>query len=377
MRPDNASAYAPQENKGAKRGLKLIFAGGGTGGHLFPAIALAEEFKRRDPNVEITFVGGAGGLEEKIVPKYGYPLKVFNVEGIKRRRGFTRVRALAKAAKSTMEAIGFLKSTRPDAVIGCGSYSSAPVVTAARLLKVRTAILEQNALPGLTNKLLGGFVDRVYISFEESRKFFPGGRTILSGNPVRRDIIRKLEDGRVADKFTILVFGGSQGATAINAAFLDAIEFLTDIWSGLRVMHQTGNEGYEMAVAAYKRKNLKVEAFKFIEDMGTAYNSADLVICRAGATSLAEITAAGLAAILIPYPFAADDHQAVNARCLEKAGAALMIKQDKLTGASLAEAIRRLYNDRQALRTMREKSKALGRPRAAQEIADNLLRILN
>ena len=132
-----------------------------------------------------------------------------------------------------------------------------------------------------------------------------------------------------------------------------------------------------MAVAAYKRKNLKVEAFKFIEDMGTAYNSADLVICRAGATSLAEITAAGLAAILIPYPFAADDHQAVNARCLEKAGAALMIKQDKLTGASLAEAIRRLYNDRQALRTMREKSKALGRPRAAQEIADNLLRILN
>src|SRR3989304_2600457 len=195
MRPDNASLYAPQDKLGAKRSLRLVFAGGGTGGHLFPAIALAEEFKRKDPNVEITFVGGAGGLEEKIVPKYGYPLKVFNVEGIKRRRGLSKIRALMKAARSTLEAIKFLRSMRPDGVVGCGSYSSAPVVTAARLLGIRTAILEQNALPGLTNKLLGRFVDRAYIAFEESRRVFPGGRTILSGNPVRGDIIRKLEGG--------------------------------------------------------------------------------------------------------------------------------------------------------------------------------------
>lgn len=360
----------------AKKGLRLVFAGGGTGGHLFPAIALAEEFRRRDPGIDITFMGGRGGLEEKVVPKYGYPLKVFRVEGLKRKKGFGRIRAVLKAASSTMEALRHFRSMRPDGVIGSGSYSSAPVVTAARLLGIKTAILEQNALPGLTNRVLGRFVDRVYISFEESRRYFPGGRTILSGNPVRREIARKLEDRRVADKFSILVFGGSQGATAVNAAFLDAIEFLTDIWSGLRIAHQTGKEGYDAVVAAYRRKNLKAEVSVFIEDMGAAYSSADLVVCRAGATSLAEITASGLAAILIPYPFASDDHQTVNAACLEKAGAAVMIRQDKLTGATLAEAIKRLYHDRQALRLMRERSKAMGRPRASQEIAENFLRLL-
>lgn len=362
--------------KKTDRSLKLIFAGGGTGGHLFPAIALAEEFKRRDPATEITFVGSRGGIEERVIPGYGWPLKLFNVEGVKRKRGLAAARALTKAAASTIEALKLLRAVRPDGVIGSGSYSSAPVVAAARLLGVKTAVLEQNAMPGLTNRALGKLVDRVYISFEESRRYFPGGRTILSGNPVRRDIITKLEDRRRAERFSILVFGGSQGATAINAAFLDAIEFLTDIWNGLRVVHQTGQEGFEAASAAYKRKNLKVEVFKFIEAMGEAYNSADLVVCRAGATSLAEITAAGLPSILIPYPFAADDHQTVNARALEKAGAAVMIRQDGLTGAVLAGEIRRLYNDPQAMKSMRERSKALGRPRAAQEIAENFSKLI-
>lgn len=355
--------------------MKIVFAGGGTGGHLFPAIALAEEFKRKVPGVEITFAGGRGGLEEKVVPRYGYPLKVFDVEGIKRKKG--KVKALAKAARATLGAIGFLRSIRPDGVIGSGSYSSAPVVIAAKLLGIKTAILEQNALPGLTNKTLGRFVDRVYISFEEARRFFPGGRTILSGNPVRREILRKIEDRRGRhEKFSVLVFGGSQGATAINAAFLDAAEYLTDIWNGLRIVHQTGSEGHEMVEAAYKRKNLKVELHKFIDDMGEAYNSADLVVCRAGATSIAEITASGIASILIPYPFASDDHQTVNARCLSDAGAAVMIKQDRLTGSSLAEAIRKFYADPGELRQMREKVKAFGKPKAAEDIAENFLKLI-
>lgn len=365
------------EKRDDTRSLKLVFAGGGTGGHLFPAIALAEEFRRRDSATGITFVGSRGGIEERVVPRYGWPLKLFNVEGVKRKRGLAAARALAKAAVSTVEALRFLRSLKPDGVIGSGSYSSAPVVAAARLMGIRTAILEQNALPGLTNRTLGRFVDRVYISFEESRRFFPGGRTILSGNPVRRDIIMKLEDRSRAERFSILVFGGSQGATAINAAFLDAIEFLTDIWSGLRVVHQTGQEGFEAAEAAYRRKNLKVEVTRFIEEMGEAYNAADLVVCRAGATSLAEITAAGLPSILIPYPFASDDHQRVNARALEKAGAAVMISQDGLTGAVLAGEIRRLFNDPRAMKSMRDRSKALGRPRAAQEIAENFLKLIN
>jgi UDP-N-acetylglucosamine--N-acetylmuramyl-(pentapeptide) pyrophosphoryl-undecaprenol N-acetylglucosamine transferase len=271
-----------------------------------------------------------------------------------------------------------LREIKPDGVIGSGSYSSAPVVTAAFLLGIKTAILEQNALPGLTNRMLGKLVNRIYIAFDEARGYFPRGRTLLTGNPVRRDILRAdEEDERGRDKFSILVFGGSQGAVAINAAFLDATEYLTDIWSGLRVVHQTGEDGYDSVEAAYRRKNLKVDLFRFIDNMSGAYNASDLVVCRAGATSIAEITALGLASILIPYPYASDDHQTVNARSLAERGATVLIKQDKLTGSALAEAIKKLYRYPQELKNMRDRSKKLGKPRAAEQIADNFLKVLN
>jgi len=367
--------------------LKLVMAGGGTGGHLFPALALAEEFKKKVPDVEIIFMGGKGGLEEKVVPKYGYPLVVFDVEGIKRRTGLKRIKAIGKAARSTVKALRLLRSMRPDGVIGSGSYSSAPVVMAARLLGIKTAILEQNALPGLTNRLLGKVVDRIYIAFDQAKEFFPPQRTVLAGNPIRREIIEGTGSGTGAvavhnghkagsRKFSVLVFGGSQGATAINAAFLDATEYLTDIWPVLRVVHQTGEDGYQMVNESYKRKNLKVELHRFIDDMATAYRSSDLVVCRAGATSIAEITALGIAPILIPYPFAADDHQTVNARCLAEAGAAVMIKQDRLTGSSLAGAIRRLYENPVELKSMRESVKGFGRPQAGEVIAANFLQVI-
>lgn len=354
-------------------------AGGGTGGHLFPALALAEEFRRRDSSTEITFIGGKGGIEEKIVPRYGYPLKVLSVEGIKRKGTRDRARAVVKAAGSTVAALRILREIRPDGVIGSGSYSSAPVVTAAFILGIKTAILEQNALPGLTNRILGKLANRIYIAFDEARGFFPRGRTILTGNPVRRDILRaeEEEDESGREKFSILVFGGSQGAVAINAAFLDATEYLTDIWSGLRVVHQTGVDGYDSVAAAYRRKNLKVELSRFIDNMSGAYNAADLVVCRAGATSIAEITALGLASILIPYPYASDDHQTVNARSLADKGAAVLIKQDRLTGSALAEAIKKLYRHPQELKNMRDRSRKLGAPKAAEHIADNFLKALN
>lgn len=353
-------------------------AGGGTGGHLFPALALAEEFKRKDPGVKIIFMGGRGGLEERIVPGYGYPLEVFDVEGIKRRTGIRRIKAIGKAARSTLRALGLLRSMRPDGVIGSGSYSSAPVVLAARMLGIKTAILEQNALPGLTNRLLGKVVNRIYIAFEQAKEFFPAGRTVLAGNPVRREIMDGVNgrEKRRDKRFSILVFGGSQGATAINAAFLDATEYLTDIWPSLRVVHQAGKEGFGAVKDAYMRKNLKVELHSFIDDMASAYRSADLVVCRAGATSIAEITALGIAPILIPYPFAADDHQTVNARCLEEAGAAVMIRQDRLTGSTLAAAIRGLYENPGELKEMREKVKGFGRPRAGETIVENFLKVL-
>ncbi len=354
-------------------------AGGGTGGHLFPALALAEEFRGRDKDASITFMGAKGGLEERIVPKYGYPLRVLSVEGIKRRGTLKKIKAGVLALSSTVKALGILRELKPDGVIGSGGYSSAPVVLAARLLGIRTAILEQNALPGLTNKVLGKFADRVYVSFDEARRHFPAGKTVLAGNPVRKGIIKGGAGKRArakGERFSILVFGGSQGAVAINAAFLDATEYLTDIWPNLKVVHQTGEDGYEKAKEGYKRKNLKAEVFKFIDDMATAYQGADLVVCRAGATSLAEITALGIPSILIPYPFAADDHQTANARCLSDAGGAVMIRQDELTGSTLASAIRRLYGDGEATEGMRRKARALGKPGAAKTIADDFLKII-
>ncbi len=358
-----------------RNGLRLVFAGGGTGGHLFPIIALAQQFEERLGDVEITFVGGRKGLEEKVVPRYGYKLRLLDVEAIKRRRGIKRVKALFKVLGATIRAMSILRSIRPHGVIGSGSYSSAPVVMAARLMGIKTAILEQNAVPGLTNRILGRFVDRIYIAFEQAGGYFPAQRTLLTGNPVRKEI---LENRRILrnGKFSLLVFGGSQGATAINAAFLDAIEYLTDIWSGMRVVHQTGTEGYETAEAAYRRKGLRVEVHRFIDDMAEAYAKADLVVCRAGATSIAEITALGLPSVLVPYPFAADDHQEVNARCLAERGAAVMIKQDNLTGSVLAEAIREFYMRPGKLRNVKEAVQDFARPRAAAAIVDDYLKLL-
>lgn len=364
--------------------MKLVIAGGGTGGHLFPALALAEEFKRRDPEVEIVFIGAHGGLEEKVVPRYGYPLRLLSVEGIKRKKGLKRIAALLKALRSTIKAVWILRSLRPDGVIGSGAYSSAPVVFAARLLRIKTAILEQNALPGLTNRVSGRVVNRVYIAFEEAARYFPRARTLITGNPIRKEILSRVgevgtggaaSDG-AAKKFKILVFGGSQGATAINAAFLDAAEYLTDIWNGLKVIHQSGDQGYDAVADSYRRKQLKVEVHKFIDDMAGAYSGADLVVCRAGATSIAEITAFGLASILVPYPFASDNHQEVNARCLQDIGAAVMIRQDKLTGKTLADAIRRFYENAAELKTVSASAKALGRPGAAEMIADDFVELL-
>ena len=364
-----------ERNVDKRDGLRLVFAGGGTGGHLFPAIALAAEFKERFPDARIVFFGSRGRIEERIVPQYGYELRLLDVEGVKNRSGWRKVVAISKAIVSTIAAAAMLRELRPHGVIGSGSYSSAPVVAAAKLLGIRTAILEQNALPGVTNRFLGRFANRVYIAFEEARVHFPAGRTLLTGTPVRKEILRRDALDR-PDKFSLLVFGGSQGATAINTAFLDAAEYLTDIWADIRVAHQSGDEGYAIAQAAYKRKALRVEVHRFIDDMASAYAGASLVVCRAGATSIAEITAVGLPSILIPYPYAADDHQTVNARSLSDAGAAVMIHQDKLTGKTLADAIRRLYERPGELKAMKERAKAIGRPNAAVAIADNFLRII-
>jgi UDP-N-acetylglucosamine--N-acetylmuramyl-(pentapeptide) pyrophosphoryl-undecaprenol N-acetylglucosamine transferase len=357
-------------------------AGGGTGGHLFPVLALADEFKVKDKDAEIVFIGARGRLEEKIVPKFNYPLELIEIEAIKNKSGLGWIKAIIKAAAATFSSMRILKRIKPDGVIGSGSYGSGPVVLAARILGIKTALLEQNVLPGITNKFLARFVDRAYLSFKDTENIFRSQTRRLSGTPVREEILKsRLEgkstlNGKGDSKFTILVFGGSQGAATINATFLDAAEYLSDIWNELRVIHQSGEEGYESVKESYERKGLNVELYKFIDDMAGAYRDADLVVCRAGATSIAEITALGLASIMMPYPFAAAGHQEVNARYLVGRGAAAMITQDELTASNLAKAIKNFYQNSAALNNAAERSAELGRPDAARFIVDDFTALL-
>ena len=367
--------------------LRIVLTGGGTGGHLFPALALAEEFKARDKDCEILFIGSDAGIEKDVVPKYGYALELMDIEGLKGKGLYNKVSAGLKAAKAVFAAKKILKPFRPDGVIGTGGYSSGPVVLAARLLGIKTAILEQNTMPGLTNRLLGRLVDRIYVAFEQSKKKFPGGRVILAGNPVRKEILEianckhvpaSIKQGlQIANcKFTILIYGGSQGAKAINTAFLDALEYLADIRDSIRIIHQTGDADYITVKETYERKGIKADVYRFIDDMAEAYSQADMVICRAGATSIAEITVLGIASILIPYPFAANNHQEINARCLSDKGAAIMMRQGEIIGDALAVLIERFYENPDELKKIRENAKALGRPNAAKEIAESLTRLI-
>lgn len=359
--------------------LRVVFAGGGTGGHIFPAIALADELKKNAPGIEITFVGAKAGLEGSIVPRHGYELKILDVEGIKRRGVLRGIRAVIKAAAALWGAILLLKRLGPAGVIGCGGYSSAPVLFAAKVLGIKTAILEQNALPGITNRLLGRFAQRAYIAFEEAGEYFRKDSIRLLGNPVRRAIL----DAGSGDKpetgagFTILVLGGSQGALAINSAMLDAIDCLKDMWPFLRVVHATGPSGFGTVEEGYGKRGFKgAEVKRFIDDMASAYAAADIVVTRAGATTIAEIIALGRASVLIPYPYAADDHQRKNAMALVRKGAGIMLEQHGLSGEALAKEIKRLYSNRGALDDIKRNAKNLGAPDAAAKIAGDFLRLM-
>jgi len=359
--------------------VRVILAGGGTGGHLFPAVALTREFKERGG--EVLFIGGRRGLEERVLPGYGFLLELLDVEGLKGRGIFGKVKACLKALQAVYRSIKMVKRFRPDIVIGTGGYSSGPVVLGAKLLGVKTAILEPNAIPGFTNRWLGRFVDRVFLAFDKALGYFPSGKTLLTGNPVRREIleIRSQKSEVRSQKFTILVFGGSQGAKAINSLFLGAMEYLTSVPSALNIIHQTGEDDYERVKEAYDKfqiSNFKFQISRFIDDMATAYASADLVICRAGATSIAEIIALGMVSILIPYPFAADNHQEINARWLADQGAAIIMRERDVNGETLAGIIRRFIEDSDKLEGMRRRVKTLGRAGATEVIVEECYRLV-
>jgi len=351
----------------------VLIAGGGTGGHLFPGIALAEEVTTRHPKNDAVFVGTNRGLEARVVPQNGFVFEAIPSRGLKGMGAGKVFLGLMLLPVSFLVAARHLRKYRPDVVVGVGGYSSGPVVMAAWLMRIPTAIQEQNALPGFTNKVLGKLVDAAFLSFETSKSFFRDAKSHVLGNPIRKALLENFLRSKVKhEKFTLFVFGGSLGAKGVNARMLEALPFLESVKADLRIVHQAGSADFEHVKQGYEGKGFEVDVREFIDDMSAAYLSCDLVICRAGATTLAEITVCKKASVLIPFPFATDDHQAVNAKALVDAGAAVMFREAELTGEKLASVIIELKSEPARLAKMEKVAGTLGRPEAAREIADVL-----
>ncbi|MDY6973331.1 MAG: undecaprenyldiphospho-muramoylpentapeptide beta-N-acetylglucosaminyltransferase [Thermodesulfobacteriota bacterium] len=352
---------------------RIIIAGGGTGGHLFPGIAVAMELEKRSDKAEILFLVGRRGLGSEIVARYGYGVAPIDVEGLKGRGWKRGVSVLVKLPRSVFQSASIIKKVSPALVLGMGGYAAGPVCLSARLMGIPTAIHEQNSYPGLTNRLLSRFVDRAFISFEESRVHFKGRAVLLTGTPVRDELFSGR--GLVREerkKFTVLIVGGSQGARAINEAFAAALVHLKSRGRILDVIHQTGETDYARVLEDYRNRGVQGQLIPFIEDMTTAYNRANLVVSRAGATTIFELAALGKPCILIPYPYSTNQHQEINARCLARAGAAHMIRQSDLTGEGMAHILMKYMDDRSALYEMGRRAREMGRRDAAKVIADQL-----
>lgn len=370
--------------------MRVIIAGGGTGGHLFPGIAIAMEFIAKDPGSRILFVGTGNPFEKTTVRKAGFDHKSITAEGIKGRGFFKTMRSLFKIPKGMFESFKILKGFNPHIVVGVGGYSAGPVILTAWLLGAKTALHEQNIIPGITNRILARFADRIYVSFEGTKLPAAFGKTLVAGNPLRRDILDTAIDaakgaakadivtdsGSTKKPFTVLVLGGSQGAHSINMAIGEA---LTHIKAKEKYFfaHQTGASDEKSVAGFYAQYGIPCIVKSFFDDMAKRYGQADLIICRAGATTVAEVTAMGKVAIFIPYPFAADDHQAKNARALSDAGAAEIITETDLNGKMLAERIEYFAGHAGELYKMASAAKKFSRPDAAKIIVNDCYKIVN
>lgn len=358
--------------KGLK-GIRLIIAGGGTGGHIFPGLAVGKELLKRYPGSEVLFVTGDRRIEGDILKDAGINRVSITVEGIKGRGLIRTIKSAIKLPLGLIQSVFIIKGFSPDIVLGVGGYSAGPVCLAARLMGIRTAIHEQNSFPGITNRLLSRFVDRVFISFEESSAHFPKDKVRVTGNPVREEFMgegERPEEG--SGRFTILVTGGSQGASAINRVFIEALKKIRDRGRDPRVIHQAGKADFERVVRGYREGGMEADVMPFIQDMPKAYRQADIVIGRAGAGTVFELAALGKPSILIPFPFAADDHQTANASMLAHAGGAVMIPQDELDPDRLAEVLIGFMDDRASLEEMAGRAREAARPEAARDIADRM-----
>lgn len=366
--------------------MKFVVTGGGTGGHIYPALAIARGIKDRF-GAEVFYIGGSRGLESEIVPREGLPFEAIRLEGFRRRLSPANIMVAWRAAIGVGKARRLLRTIGPAAVIGTGGYVCGPVVLAAASLGIPAMLHEQNALPGITNKILSRFSRYVTLTFEEAGRYFPAGAGLrTTGLPVRKEIFgadRELAREKLnvpRDTLLVLSFGGSQGARSLNNAVIPVLRRFAG-HPGIWFIHVTGPANYDRFLAELKSSiNLpdqgNITITSYMHDMPSALAAADLAICRAGAATCAELTAVGLPAILIPYPYAAENHQEYNARALEKKGAAIVIRDRELTGEALVSQLERLTGNRGRLAEMAGASRGMGRPRALDDILDCLRDLL-
>lgn len=362
--------------------MKLIIAGGGTGGHLFPGIAVAEEFLSRDSSNEVLFIGTERGIEARSVPAAGYKLELISAAGIRGKGTLAQIKGAAMMLYGYAQSRKILKSFQPDLVLGVGGYASLPMLMAARGMQIPRYIHEQNAIPGKTNRLLAQFADQVFITLEESAIYFPKEKTLLTGNPLRKQILdliqkphfQKMENSSEKQGgFHLFVFGGSQGAHAINTAMVSALPFLQQSEILLNITHQTGEKDCSEITEAYRQAGVQARVVPFINDMAAEYAAADLIICRAGATTIAEVTACGKACLFIPFPAAVDDHQRKNAEALLKKDACHLLVEQELSGEKLSEIIVESAVNPDAVKLMGERAYTLARLDAAKIIVDEMM----
>ena len=346
--------------------MRVILAGGGTGGHVFPALAVARELQTRY-SADCRFIGTSRGIETRLVPAAGFPLELIRVGPLNQVSLATRIKTTLGLPAAILQSLSILRKFRPDVMIGVGGYASGPAMFAAVVSRVPTLAFEPNVVPGFANRKIAPFVSAAAVYFEETNKYFRNCQ--VTGVPVRAEFFQLAQRDPAAPP-TLLVFGGSQGAQAINLAVQQALPAISQRIPGVRVTHQTGERDYHATVAAYAKLGLGAEVFKFIDNMPAMFAQTDLVLCRSGASTVAEIAAAGKPAVLIPFPRSADDHQRRNALAMQAAGAAVMLEERDLTPAALANTIVDLLSNAVELEAMSQASKSMAHPNATRDIAD-------
>jgi UDP-N-acetylglucosamine--N-acetylmuramyl-(pentapeptide) pyrophosphoryl-undecaprenol N-acetylglucosamine transferase len=346
--------------------MRVILAGGGTGGHVIPALAIARELAS-SYSAECCFIGTSRGIETRLVPAAGFPLELIEVGALNQVSLASRPQTMLGLPRAMLSSLRIVRKFRPDVMIGVGGYASGPAMLAAAFCRVPTVAFEPNVVPGFANRMVAPFVSAAAVHFEETRKYFRSCR--VTGVPVRAEFF-ELPQRDPATPPTLLVFGGSQGARAINQAMTGAMAPLRDRIAGVRLLHQTGERDYDTTVAAYEKLGVPVEVYKFMDNMPAMFARADLIVSRAGASTVAEIAAAAKPSIFVPFPKAADDHQRRNAEAMQRAGAAVMLEERDLTSANLADTVAKLLSNPETLKAMSVAAKAMAHPSATRDIAE-------